>query len=70
MPLPNTSEVFTKLIACLEEAASCSRQLAFLRGQNEWLAVDERILHMRRLVISLAEAKEKGQLLQFPGSKP
>jgi len=59
MPLPSAAEVFSRLINDLESAASCARQLAFLRSQNEWLAIDERILHMRKLIISLAEAKEK-----------
>ena len=64
MSLPSSPEVFTKLIACLEEAASCARQLAFLRGQSEWLAVDERIVVMRKLIIALAESKEKQGLIQ------
>lgn len=63
MPLPSDREVFVKLIDSLDQAASCARQLAFLRSQNEWLAVDERILVMRKLIISMAEAKEKQGLI-------
>lgn len=64
MPLPSDREVFVKLIDALDQAASCARQLAFLRSQKEWLAVDERILIMRKLIISMAEAKEKQGLIQ------
>jgi hypothetical protein len=60
MPLPNSREVFLKLIESLAEAASCARQLAFLRGQNEWLKVDEMLVRARKNVIELAEAKERG----------
>lgn len=59
MTLPNSAEVFRRLIDDLESAASCSRQLAFLRGQNMWLKVDELILHIRKQVIALAEAKDR-----------
>jgi hypothetical protein len=59
MSLPTAAEVFRRMIDDLESAASCARQLCFLRGQNEWLAIDERILTMRKLIISLAEAKER-----------
>lgn len=59
MSLPNPSEVFVRLIDHLEHAASDARQLAFLRQQNEWLVVDEKLLQMRRYIIMIAEAKEK-----------
>lgn len=59
MPLPSDKEVFVRLIDLLNEAASCARQLAFLRSQKEWLKVDENLLTTRKLIISLAEAKER-----------
>lgn len=62
MALPNSAEVFRRMIDDLESAASCSRQLAFLREQNEWLAVDKLILEIRRKVILIAEAKERGNM--------
>lgn len=62
MALPNPSQVFRRMIDDLESAASCARQLAFLREQNEWLRIDENILRMRQLVIVLAEAKEKANM--------
>lgn len=61
MALPSQLEVYRRLIDCLEEAASCSRQLAFLRGGDTgklWFKVDENILQMRRTIISLAERPE------------
>lgn len=64
MSAPTASEAFRRLIDCLEEAASAARQLAFLRGQGEWLKVDERIVLMRRLVIQLAENKEQSRIIQ------
>jgi len=59
MPLPSDKEVFIRLIDALELAASCARQLAFLRGQPEWLKVDENLVRTRRIIIGLAEAKER-----------
>jgi hypothetical protein len=50
---------FLRMIDCLEEAASCARGLAFQRGQNLWLKVDERLVHMRRQIILLAETADK-----------
>jgi hypothetical protein len=47
------------MIDALEEAASCARQLAFRRGQPLWLKVDEKIVQMRKLVISAYETSEK-----------
>lgn len=58
-PQPDASQAFKRLIDALEEAASCARQLAFRRGQKEWLEVDKRIVQMRALVIQLAESKER-----------
>jgi hypothetical protein len=58
-PQPDASLSYKRLIDALEEAASCARQLAFRRGQHMWLKVDERIVHMRKQVIMLAEAAEK-----------
>lgn len=61
MSLPTQLEVYRRLIDCLEEAASCSRQLAFLRGGETgamWFKVDKNILHMRKLIIALAERPE------------
>lgn len=57
-------EEFLKLIHHLAEAAECTRKLAFLRGQKEWLAVDTLILQVRKNVIALAEAKERQGLIQ------
>lgn len=62
MTLPNPKEVFARMIDDLESAASCARQLAFLRQQNEWLKVDELILRVRKQVIGLAEMKDRGNL--------
>lgn len=64
MNLPNDKQVFAHLIELLAEAASDARQLAFLRGQNEWLAVDTLILRVRTNVIALAEGKEKQGFIQ------
>lgn len=58
-PQPNSSQAYLRLIDALDEAASCSRQLAFMRGQQAWLKVDENIVTMRKLVIQLAESAEK-----------
>lgn len=57
MPLP--SDVFKRLIDDLESAASCTRQLAFLRGQPDWLKVDERLLLARKQIIEMYEAQTK-----------
>jgi len=62
MALPDPKLVYLRMIDALAEAAACSRQLAFLREQNEWLIVDEKLLHMRNLIINLAEGKEKQNL--------
>lgn len=59
MAIPTGAEVFRRLIDDLDSAASCTRQLAFIRGQREWLRIDENILLMRKIIINLAEAKEK-----------
>lgn len=58
-PQPDSSQAYKRLIDALEEAASCARQLAFRRGQQMWLKVDERLIHMRKQVIELAEAAER-----------
>lgn len=58
-PQPDATLAFKRLIDSLEEAASCARQLAFRRGQPLWLKVDEKILYMRKLVIELAESRER-----------
>jgi len=63
-PVPDSREVFVRMIESLAEAASCARQLAFLRGQQEWLKIDELIVKVRANVIGLAEAKEKQGLIQ------
>lgn len=60
MPI-TSSDAFLRLINSLEEAASASRQLAFLRGQQLWLGVDERILTMRKLCIEMYEAAETAE---------
>jgi hypothetical protein len=62
LALPNPREVFRRMIDDLESAASCARQLAFLRQQNDWLVVDELILRTRKQIIALAEGKEKANL--------
>lgn len=62
MSLPNPREVFRRMIDDLESAASCARQLAFLRQQNDWLVVDEMLLRARKQIIALAESKEKANL--------
>lgn len=62
MTLPNPREVFRRMIDDLESAASCARQLAFLRQQNDWLVVDEMLLRCRKQIIALAESKEKANL--------
>lgn len=62
MALPNPREVFRRMIDDLESAASCARQLAFLRQQNDWLVVDEMLLRCRKQIIALAESKEKANL--------
>lgn len=62
MTLPNPREVFRRMIDDLESAASCARQLAFLRQQNDWLIVDEMLLRARKQIIALAESKEKANL--------
>lgn len=59
MTLPNSAEVFRRLIDDLESSASCARQLAFLRDQPLWFKVDEMILKMRQQIIQIAEAKDK-----------
>lgn len=58
MSMPKDSEVFVRMIDALEEAASCARQLAFLRQQQGWFAVDERILQVRKIIITFAEANQ------------
>lgn len=58
-PQPDSAQSYKRLIDSLEEAASCARQLAFRRGQNMWLKVDEKLVEMRRQVIALAEAADK-----------
>ena len=63
MPLPNHREVFAGLIDDLERAASRARQLAFLREQPEWLKIDENLLRIRKLIIELAEAKERAGII-------
>lgn len=62
MTLPNPREVFRRMIDDLDSAASCARQLAFLRQQNDWLQVDTLLLNVRKQIISLAESKEKANL--------
>jgi hypothetical protein len=59
MPQSDESQAFRRMIDALEEAASCARQLAFRRGQNLWLKVDEKIVQMRKLVIELYESSDK-----------
>lgn len=59
MAKPSDKEEFVKLIDHLSEAAECSRKLAFLRGQQAWLAVDEMILLVRSRIIKIAEEAEK-----------
>ncbi len=59
LPQPDSSQAYLRLIDALEEAASCCRQLAFRRGQQQWLKVDELLVHVRKNVIALAEAAEK-----------
>lgn len=58
MPQSDESQAFRRMIDALEEAASCARQIAFRRGQNLWLGVDERLVTMRKLVISLYEKSD------------
>lgn len=61
MTAPTELEVYRRLIDTLEEAASCARQLAFLRGGDTgklWFKVDEQVLTMRKVVISIAERPE------------
>ena len=60
--MPDPKHVFRRMIDDLESAASCARQLAFLRSQNEWLRIDENILRTRQIIIALAESKEKQNL--------
>lgn len=59
MPQADSSQAYLRLIDALEEAASCARQLAFRRGQKQWLTVDELLVHVRKQVIALAEAAER-----------
>lgn len=59
LPQPDSSQAYLRLIDSLEEAASCCRQLAFRRGQQQWLKVDELLIHIRKQVIALAKAAER-----------
>lgn len=59
LPQPDSPQAYLRLIDSLEEAASCCRQLAFRRGQQQWLKVDTLLVHIRKQVIALAEAAER-----------
>lgn len=64
MPLPDPKDLFHKMIDDLESAASCARQLHFLReDQVGWLQVDEGLLTMRKHIIALYEAAATKKIL-------
>lgn len=65
MPLPDPKDLFRKMIDNLEEAASCARQLHFLReDQAGWLKVDEGLLTMRKHIIALYETAATKKIVE------
>lgn len=51
----NEGEAFTKLLESLKIAESSCKQLALLRDEPRWIAVEAGLMHTRDLVTRLAQ---------------